>query len=92
MPDNKGASIKYVRRFSGFFDPLPPLVRFSRNLSVNIIRIFSGFLDPPLPLGAYVLNGCSLMQSPLNAELIEKESFLPTRVARLDEIVLRVTC
>ena len=38
----KGASIKYVRRFSGFFDPLPPLVRFSRNLSVlssGLIRL-----------------------------------------------------
>ena len=39
----KGASIKYVRRFSGFFDPLPPLVRFSRNLSVLLYAFFLAF-------------------------------------------------
>ena len=48
--------------FPAFFDPLPPLVRFSRNLSVSIVRIFSDFFRPPLPLGAYILNGCPLSQ------------------------------
>ena len=39
----KGASIKYVRRFSGILDPLPPLVRFSRNLSVLSFEYFPAF-------------------------------------------------
>ena len=39
----KGASIKYVRRFFGFFTPSPPLVRFSRNLSVLSYAYFPAF-------------------------------------------------
>ena len=34
---DKGPSIKYVRRFSGFLDPLPPLVR----ILVRLVRLNS---------------------------------------------------
>ena len=67
----KGASIKYVRRFFGFFDPLPPLVRkFTqpRLLSLSTTSAFGP--TPPLPLSAYVLNG-----SPLTAFFSEIRTF-----------------
>ena len=31
---HKGVSIYYIRKIFGFLDPLPPLIRISRNLSV----------------------------------------------------------
>ena len=66
----KGASIKYVRRFSGILDPLPPLVRFSRNLSVLSYAKIGHFFDtPPSPsarmyfMDAPLLNLISLSAS-----------------------------
>ena len=41
---------KYVRRFSGFFNPLPPLVHFSHNVSVLSYANFLAFIPS---LGVY---------------------------------------
>ena len=46
----KGASIKYVRKIFGILDPLPPLVRFSRNLSVLSYAKIGDFFNTPSPL------------------------------------------
>ena len=47
-------------KFSGFWTPSPPLVRFSRNLSVLSYAKIDHFFYTPLPLSAYVLYGWSL--------------------------------
>ena len=54
----KGASIKYVRRFSGFLDP--PCSHFGLNRKSKLPQPLLVTLPLPLPLGAYVLNGWSL--------------------------------
>ena len=41
-----GASIYYVRKIFGILDPLPPLIRISRNLSVLPFAILGSFLTP----------------------------------------------
>ena len=59
-----GPSIKYVRKFFGFFDPSPPCMHFGLNHKTKftqprLLRPHLG-LHPPLPLSAYVLNGSPL--------------------------------
>ena len=39
----KGASIYYIRKIFGILDPLPPLIRISRNLSVLPFAILGSF-------------------------------------------------
>ena len=48
VKSHKGASIKYVRRFFGFFDPSPLLYAFHATYQYYRTHIFQLFL-PPLP-------------------------------------------
>ena len=75
----KGASIKYVRKIFGILDPLPPIVRFSRNLSVLSYAKIGHIFDTPLPLSAYVLNGSPLTREskgPLPSFFLKKTTGL----------------
>ena len=99
-----GPSIKYVRIFSGFLDPLPPplvriLARLVRLNSHNLPYYVRFWAPSPLPLGTYVLNGCPLVKQriistvvhSLNLNVFLRFFFLPLDYCWHDKPCLMTT-